>query len=493
MSPEEIAELLGKYATPEELAEYHRISAPIKIPYCPWTPYPKQQVFLGLNNVKEVLYGGSAGAAKSVALLMAALQYVEQPNYHALILRRTFAQLAKADSILELSKEWMIKTDAVWNQSNKKWTFPSGATLEFGHMDEENSKYNYQGPAFQFVGFDELTQFTETMYTYLFSRMRKRIESAGIPIRMRVTANPGGIGHVWVKERFIEPKKPKPGRVWVQASREDNFGLDHASYDEMLKELDPITRKQLAEGDWNAYEGGRFKREWFRHKYRKTPTAYFLTVNGKDQEWSKRQCSHFTICDPAATVENSSDPTAIAAFALTPKRQLLVLEVVRDWIPLEGIMPIVRDVAVNNGSDYVGVEAVNFQVGLIHSGRQIPNMPPVRAVSASVQRINYQKGEKGKLVRATQAIVMAEGGQIFLPTQAAWLEDFVAELVLFTGDDKKDAYDDQVDCLSYGVLQINFSLPVEDEKKPDEEEFDLRGMPSRRLVPHGDSPYFRRR
>jgi predicted phage terminase large subunit-like protein len=99
-------------------------------------------------------------------------------------------------------------TDARWNDNDHRWTFPSGATLTFAHLQHEDDKYNYQGAAFQFIGFDELTQFTETQYTYLFSRMPAPEDAlhdgplGQVPLRIRAASNPGGPGHDWVKQRF---------------------------------------------------------------------------------------------------------------------------------------------------------------------------------------------------------------------------------------------------------------------------------------------------
>lgn len=209
----------------------------------------------------EAFYGGAAGGGKSDALLMAALQYVDVPGYNALILRRTFKQLALPDAIMARSFEWLSKTDARWNGDRRQWVFPSGATLTFGHMEHEAVKYDYQGPQFHFVGYDELTQFSETMYTYLFSRMR-RLKTSRIPTRMRSAANPGGIGHEWVKMRFVNPRSNE--RPFIPATMYDNPYINHEEYERNLAKLDPVTRKQLRDGDWDVLPDGQvFKREWF--------------------------------------------------------------------------------------------------------------------------------------------------------------------------------------------------------------------------------------
>lgn len=113
--------------------------------YCPDVPTDRQRLFLSLNGEREVLFGGAAGGGKSSALLAAALQYVHIPGYAALLVRRTYADLSKPGALIDRAHSWLRKTDAKWNDQKKQWTFPSGATLTFGYLDDENDKYRYQG------------------------------------------------------------------------------------------------------------------------------------------------------------------------------------------------------------------------------------------------------------------------------------------------------------------------------------------------------------
>ena len=213
--------------------------------YCPHSPTPRQRVFLDLDCL-EALYGGAAGGGKSDALLMAALQYVHIPGYSALLLRRSYADLALPEAIMDRSKTWLMGSGAEWNDRDKCWTFPSGARLTFGYLDNDRDRYRYQSAAFQFIGWDELTQFPKAWYLYLFSRLR-RLEHTEVPLRMRGASNPGGIGHEWVKGRFIDAGED---RVFVPARIADNPYLDQVSYLRSLAQLDPITRAQLLEGRW---------------------------------------------------------------------------------------------------------------------------------------------------------------------------------------------------------------------------------------------------
>jgi len=164
----------------------------------------KRQLEALIDDSKEIFFGGAAGGGKSEFLLMAALQYVEEPGYSALLLRKTFRDLSKPGALIPRSFEWLGDTDAEWKGSDKKWVFPSGAVIIFGHLEHENDKYNYQGGEYNFIGFDELPHFTESQYRYLFSRLRKSKES-DIPSRIRSTGNPDGPYLEWVKRRFVDP------------------------------------------------------------------------------------------------------------------------------------------------------------------------------------------------------------------------------------------------------------------------------------------------
>lgn len=215
--------------------------------YAAQEPFGSQQAFLDLDCF-EALYGGAAGGGKSSALLMAALQYVDRPGYNALILRRTYRDLALPGAILDRAHSWLQNTDAHWNGIDKCWLFPSGAKLQFGYLDTEVDKFRYQGMEVQYVAFDELTQFHESQYTYLLSRLR-RLQGSDIPLRARAATNPGGIGHEWVKRRFVE-EGTATERVFVPAKLQDNPFLDQVSYRTSLQNLDSITRRQLLDGEW---------------------------------------------------------------------------------------------------------------------------------------------------------------------------------------------------------------------------------------------------
>ena len=228
-----------------------------------WSPHkawPKQQAWIDLD-VLESLYGGAAGGGKTDALLSSAMRFADVPGYSALILRRTFADLALPGAVMDRAGQWLAPTAATWNERDKRWTFPSGAVLQFGYCDTRTDLDRYKSAEFQFIAVDELTEWPEDWYTFLFSRLRRRAGVA-VPLRMRGATNPDGIGQEWVRQRFLIPENrviPEPiwtggARVFWPARAEDNPSLDLSAYEAALEQMtggrDGVRWKQLREGLW---------------------------------------------------------------------------------------------------------------------------------------------------------------------------------------------------------------------------------------------------
>ena len=256
-----------------------------------WTPQPRQMEFMQRPE-DEALYGGAAGGGKSDALVIEATRQVHIPHYKALILRKTYPQLTE---LIEKSLRYypIAFPKARYNASEHTWYFPSGAKIVFGSMQHNKDKLNYQGKAYDFVAFDELTHFTYDEYIYLSSR--NRANGPGTRVYMRATANPGGIGHGWVKDRFITAAEPlttiwesvkieKEGkteqrhksRIFVPSSVFDNKILleNDPDYLTRLAMLPEAERKALLYGDWDSYSGQYFA-EW-----KNNPEHY------KDRRWT---------------------------------------------------------------------------------------------------------------------------------------------------------------------------------------------------------------
>jgi len=439
---------------------------------------------------REAFYGGAAGGGKSDALLMAALQYVDVPRYSALLFRKTLTDLQLEEALIPRSHQWLSQSDAHWNGSLNKWTFPSGAVLQFGYLNGPMDRYRYQSSAFQFIGFDELTQHWEWDYTYLFSRLRRGhcpehqqqpnpncptcrefAQQSKIPLRVRSASNPGGVGHGWVQERFqIERVGPiyrgtHPQRPHIPAFISDNPFLDQGEYIESLQELDPITREQLLNGDWGVSPDSRFRRSWA--KYYGFTDDHLVIVLEDGRTHYVHDCVFFQTIDPAASVrEGPADAllwqrepswTVISTWCITPQWDLLLWDVDRFQAEtpevLQRIRMNCRKHATNQpGSNlpkvmgsgrllFVGVEANGLGIGLFQllaaEGFPVKDLRPA---------------SQDKLVRATTAANQMERGKVFFPREkyAPWLRKWEQEIFTWTGDPKETA--DQVDTLAYAGI-----------------------------------------
>ena len=213
----------------------------------------------------DVLYGGAAGGGKSYAMLVDPLRYAHRAAHRALIIRRSMPELRE---LIDKSRELYPKAfpGCKYREVEKLWNFPSGAKIEFGFLERDADVYRYQGQAYSWIGFDEITHLpTEFSWNYLASRLRTT-DSTIIPY-MRCTANPGGVGAHWVKKRYIDPCSPDESfegmdgltRKFIPARLEDNpYLATDGRYEQMLKALPPTQRKQLLEGNWDVNEGAAF-------------------------------------------------------------------------------------------------------------------------------------------------------------------------------------------------------------------------------------------
>ena len=256
---------------------------------------------------KDVLYGGAAGGGKSFAMLIDPLRYCHIAEHRALILRRSMPELRE---LIDKSRELypIAFKGAKFKEVEKLWQFPSGAKIEFGFLERDADVYRYQGQAYSWIGFDEITHLpTEFGWNYLASRLRTT--NPEIKTYLRCTANPGGVGAHWVKKRYVEPAEYNTSfeghdgltRKFIPALLQDNPHLaEDGEYERMLQSLPAIQRKQLLEGNWDISEGAAFAE--FEIETHVIPPfeipSWWERVKAVDYGYAAESCCLWAVIDP---------------------------------------------------------------------------------------------------------------------------------------------------------------------------------------------------
>ena len=247
-------------------------------------PNPGPQTDFLAASEREVLYGGAAGGGKSYGLLADPMRYFANKNFNGIILRRTNDELRE---LIWKSQEMYPKIypGAKWQEKKSQWVFPSGAKLWMTYLERDEDVLRYQGLAFSYIAFDELTQYA-TPFAWNYMRSRLRTTDPDLPLFQRATTNPGGRGHGWVKKMFVDPApankrfiatdidtgepmvfpesheragEPLFYRRFIPASLKDNpYLMQDGQYEANLMALPEMQRRQLLEGDWAVADGAAF-------------------------------------------------------------------------------------------------------------------------------------------------------------------------------------------------------------------------------------------
>ena len=454
--------------------------------WCPHKPWPKQATFIGLT-CKEAFYGGGAGPGKTDALLLDVLQSVHVPQFSALILRRDFPRLSLPNSIMARAKEWLLSTDARWHGGDKMFSFPSGATLQFGYIDNPDDRFRYASSEYQYIGFDELTEFRladdeSNPYTFLFSRLRKTRDNP-VPLKVRSASNPGNIGHQWVLRRFVtteaidslrdgQPRvfyaDQEGQRAFVPALLRDNPALDPEEYEASLSHLAPVTRARLMRGDWSVVEDAiipvAWLREWRQAGQPLVPLAREgqTLPPGRDARDLPRLCpidTAGTSHEIARKVSGKTPSWTVAAvWDYDPQNDWLFLRHIwRDRVGWDDLKTGIQDVVRRWGPRTTIVENAHWGKPLAAELRQ--NTPNVELFNPQQKGLQGKgrTGQPGKLERSTQLQNMLSEGRIFLPAEenSGWRLDLEAEWLSWTGHEDEPA--DQIDVASMAAIHCRGS------------------------------------
>lgn len=276
----------------------------VAAPHLTYRPQPKQEPWHACPAF-ESGFGGTKGPGKTLAMLMEATRGVHHPRYRGIIFRRTYPRLQE---VMDRAWEWFPLLGAKWNGDAHRWVFPSGAMISMRHCQNEEDKRNYHGHEYHFMGFDQLEEFSETVYLFLMAQCRSSVPD--IKPYVRVNFNPGGIGHAWVKERFLshgtrdcalwtptnEQGDPLPSRCFHFSNIYDNKILLDADpqYMMVLNSLPEQDRRALRDGDWDVF-AGQVLTEWRREKHVIEPVAL-------DPEWQRIRMTDYGSARPFVTL-----------------------------------------------------------------------------------------------------------------------------------------------------------------------------------------------
>jgi predicted phage terminase large subunit-like protein len=472
--------------------------------YIPVVPFTTQLSFLLVPQL-EAFFGGSAGGGKSEVLLMGASQYLDCPGYAALILRRTLTELKQPSALLDRASSWFANTSARYSAEDHTWVFPARwpdgtlgppAKIQFGYLGEFRAEERYQGAEYQYFALDEASHFeNDGAYRYLYSRLRKKVcpihklrketklDEEGkpktitvpnyvegcmycdtyksIPLRGRVASNPGGPGHLWLKQRFKITKEiytdesgtarirwigKDPLRPFIPSRIEDNEYIDQEGYRTSLQNLDHIRKEQLEHGDWDISPDSRFNARYAR--FYKAKGDYFQADSNVYHIDDLLEI--FITVDPAASrdkgpVDALTNPkrgpsfTVISVWGLTADYKLLWLHMkrFREEIPyvISQIKASWKDFAKHSNSPVkTFVETNGIGAG------------PAQILTSQGVPIYDLRKSKDKVQNASSAIYRMKKGRIYFPMEASWLNTAMDEIFTWTGQDGMP--DDIVDTLS---------------------------------------------
>lgn len=248
------------------------VTSPIEEEVKKWVPHPKQEKFIRLPfDITEAFFGGHKGPGKTETLVLLPLLYEfhNNSNFRGLYMRRTFADIER--EILDRMRKFYPSTGAVLNEQKRRFKWPNGAIMRLGHAEHEQDVREYDTDEYHLICWDELTHFLPFQYQYL-SFTRCRSSDPFLPSIIRAAGNPGNVGHLYVRRRFIDPsplghrvlKDKKSGllRVFIPATIEDNPTIlqNDPTYLAKLNSL-PEAERRAAFGDWYTFSGQVFE-EW---------------------------------------------------------------------------------------------------------------------------------------------------------------------------------------------------------------------------------------
>jgi predicted phage terminase large subunit-like protein len=414
------------------------------------------------------IYGGSAGGGKSAGLLLSAAKHSDNAHYGAVIFRETYAQVTEEGSLWDTSRELFGESGAVATEGNLEWDFPSGAKVSFAYLQHEKDKYKYQGSQMAFIGFDELTHFSEANFWYMLSRNRT---TCGVQPQIKCTCNPDAESWVakliswWIdSDGYIIPERSGKLRwflrlggedfVWADSKQEliDKGAEEELIYsltfirsrlidNKILVEKDPRYRARLSllpqvererllgdmqkGGNWKiSTSGGLVQRSWFKTFNLEGKPA---TPDRIIQSW-----------DTANKESELADYSVCTTWYVTKTGYYLV-DLWREKVGSPELIRTAINLAAKWKPHIILVEDKASGTGLIQHLKEKTSLTvfPIIPVAA-------------KMIRFSNESPAIEGGKVFVPYEAPWVTDYTQELVVAPNG----LHDDQCDSTSQFLAYV---------------------------------------
>lgn len=422
-----------------------------------------QEVFLS-TTADIAIYGGAAGGGKTFSLLIEPLRHIDNPNFGAVIFRRTSPQITNEGGLWDEASKIYPLLGATPRRTTLEWIFPSGAGVRFAHMEHENNRFDWQGSQITLLGFDELTHFTRRQFNYMLSRNRS---TCGVKPYIRAGCNPDPDSWVrdfirwWIDEKTGLPIKERSGvlrwlirrgdnEVWFDSRQDAIDSLEsegdyetrplsvtfimsrvqdnqillksNPEYMANLKALTYVERMQLLEGNWNvrATAGMIFKREWFD------------VVPGAPSR--ARRVRYWDCAATPKTSDNKPDWTAGAKLALF-NNTVYIEDIRHAQVAPSALESLIKQAAQLDGKDCeIWIEQEPGSSGKIVIDHYVRNV--LQGFNVRGDKVTGAKQERWKPLAA-----QSERHNVLL-CQGAWNEPFLREVEAVpsgANDDQADA------------------------------------------------------
>jgi predicted phage terminase large subunit-like protein len=465
-------------------------------------PQPGAQEDFLSTEADICIYGGAAGGGKSFALLLEGLRNIDNPNFNAMIFRRNNTMIRNQGSLWDESMSMYMTIGGHPRQHMLDWTFKSGSSIKFGHLEHETTVYNYQGSQICYLAFDELTHFTQSQFFYMLSRNRS---VCGVKPYIRATTNPDKISWVrnmidwWIgNDGYPIPERSgvlrwfvrdKGEILWADTAEELQHIAEPKSFtfipaklsdNQILMQKDPsylsslmaqntVERAKLLDGNWDI-DYSDYGVVLTRHDFSRYSLSEKMKIPGFFSE------SYFVL-DGASRTSEANDYSVLGLWA---KGKFDQQWYIIDWLRIRLQEPDLeqaiidkwhywRDVRYNNTIIFTP-KGVNIERGACGIG-MMQRLPRKAIPCFELEPI------KDKFYRLNDGLGIIKSKWVNIPDDASWANTFFEECECFRADMKHvlmsgeiKPHDDQIDNMAYAISsQVNQKAAIEVYKKPQQQ------------------------